>query len=135
MPSVEYMLSGGADLRDAFQDSLNSAIAHGLRPSRWIGLGEATCTAIEAVAREHPDATVDHIADAYDAFDREHCAHAEVERPRRLVARRGPFKRGQGSVPIASAADRAPNLPEDQQHDADDEQNPADRGDDGGYGQ
>jgi hypothetical protein len=64
----------GGELRDAFQDSLNCAIAHGSRPSRWIGLGDETCTAIEAVAREHPDATVNHIANAYDAFDREHGA-------------------------------------------------------------
>ena len=105
------MSSGGADLRDAFQESLNCAIAHGLRPSRWIGLGDKTFTAIESIAEEHPDATADHIAGAYDAFAREE------------------------SVPIASAADRAPNLSEDQEHDADDEQNPADRGDDGGYGQ
>jgi hypothetical protein len=90
------MSGHGADLRDAFQDSLNSAIAHGLRPSRWIGLGEVTCTAIDAVAREHPDATVDHIADAYDAFDREHCKQVDVEQPKRLVARRGPFKREGG---------------------------------------
>jgi hypothetical protein len=87
------MLGGEPDLRDTFQDSLNSAIAHGLRPSRWIGLGEATCSAIEVVAREHPDATVDHIADAYDAFDREHCKQIDADQPKRLVARRGPFKR------------------------------------------
>ena len=66
------MLGGEADLRDAFQESLNCAIAHGLRPSRWIGLGDKTFTAIEAVAEEHPDATVHHISGAYDAFAREH---------------------------------------------------------------
>ncbi len=60
------------DVHEAFSASLNAAIAHGLRPSRWTGLGEQTCSALEAIAREHPDATVDHIADAYDAFDREH---------------------------------------------------------------
>jgi hypothetical protein len=129
------MVVGAAELRDAFQDSLNSAIAHGLRPSRWIGLGEATCTAIEAVAREHPDATVDHIADAYDAFDREHKTRAEPEPSKRLVARRGSFNRSRGSVPVPSTADRASDLSENQQHDADDEQNPPDRGDDCGYGQ
>jgi hypothetical protein len=86
----------GANLRNAFQDSLNCAIAHGQRPSRWIGLGERTCTAIEAVAQEHPDATVDHIADAYDAFVREHepsspDAPPQAEPPKRLEARRGRF--------------------------------------------
>ena len=129
------MVAGAADLRDAFQDSLNSAIARGLRPSRWIGLGDQTFSAIEAIALEHPDATVDHIADAYDAFDREHSPHADVEQPRRLVARRGPFVRGRGSEPNFSAADRTPDLSEDQQHHADDEQNPPDRRDDAGYGQ
>lgn len=88
-------MSGEADgVYDAFRASLNGAIAHGLRPSRWIGLGDQTCTALEAIAREHPDATVDHIADAYDAFDREHRPHAVVEQPKRLVARREPFRRG-----------------------------------------
>jgi hypothetical protein len=129
------MVAGAADLRGAFQDSLNSAIAHGLRPSRWIGLGDQTFSAIEAIAREHPDATVDNIAEAYDAFDREHRPHTGVERPRRLVARRGPLTGRRESVPIASAADRAPDPSEDQQHHADDEQNPPDRRDDAGYGQ
>jgi hypothetical protein len=40
-----------------------------------------------------------------------------------------------GSVPIAAAADRAAYLAENQQHDADHEQDPADRGDDGRHGQ
>ena len=66
------MSGGEADLRDAFQESLNCAIAHGMRPSRWIGLGDKTFTAIEAIAEEHPDATADHISCAYDAFAREH---------------------------------------------------------------
>ncbi len=129
------MVAGAADLRDAFQDSLNSAIAHGLLPSRWIGLGDQTFSAIEAVAREHPDATVDDIAEAYDAFDREHSPHPDVKSPRRLVARRGPFTKGRELEPNFSAADRAPDLSEDQQHHADDEQNPPDRRDDAGHGQ
>ena len=66
------MLGEGADLRDAFQESLNGAITRGLRPSRWTGLGDKTFTAIEAIAEEHPDATADHISCAYDAFAREH---------------------------------------------------------------
>lgn len=88
-------MEAGTDLRDAFQDSLNRAIADGQRPSRWIGLGDRTRTAIEAVAEEHPDATADHIADAYDAFAREHEASGStaIEAPKRLEARRGRFKR------------------------------------------
>jgi hypothetical protein len=35
-------------------------------------LGPATYSAIDAVACAHPEATVDHIADAYDAFSIEH---------------------------------------------------------------
>lgn len=128
------MLDRAEDLRDTFQESLNSAIAHGLRPSRWIGLGEGTFGAIDVIAREHPDATVDRIADAYDAFDREHSPRTNVERPRRLVARRG-RSREIALEPDFSAADRAPDLSEDQQHHADDEQNPPDRRDDGGHGQ
>ncbi len=96
------MLGGGGDLRDAFQDSLNCAIAHGLRPSRWIGLGDETFTAIDAIAEEHPEATADHIAGAYDAFAREHGTAdvrtmddgpVPVEPPKRFVAQRGWFKR------------------------------------------
>jgi hypothetical protein len=66
------MLGDAEDLRDAFHDSLNCAIAHGLRPQRSVGLGDETCTAIEAIAEEHPDASVDQIACAFDAFAREH---------------------------------------------------------------
>ena len=76
-------------MRDAFQESLNCAIAHGLRPSRWIGLGDKTFTAIDAIADEHPDATADHIAGAYDAFAREHGVADVVEPPKRLAAQRG----------------------------------------------
>ena len=75
------MSSGEEDLRDAFQELLNCAIAHGLRPSRWIGLGDKTFTAIDAIAHEHPEATADHIAGAYDAFAREHGVADVVEPP------------------------------------------------------
>ncbi|MEN3318812.1 MAG: hypothetical protein V7643_2213 [Mycobacterium sp.] len=86
-----------ANLRSAFQECLNGAITHGQRPSRWIGLGQWTCTAIDAVAQEHPDATADHIADAYDAFAREHEPSNQqappAQPPKRLEARRGRFHR------------------------------------------
>jgi hypothetical protein len=89
-------MEGAADLRSTFQKSLNCAIAHGQRPSPRCGLGDRTHTAIEAVAQEHPDATADHIADAYDAFVREHepsspDAPPQAEPPKRLEARRGRF--------------------------------------------
>ena len=53
---------------------MNRAIVDGVRPSRSLGLGAETRAAIEAVADEHPEATVDQIADAYDAFIREQAA-------------------------------------------------------------
>ena len=79
-----------------FQWSLNGAITRGSAPSRDSGLGSATCDAIELVARDHPEAEVDSIAGAYDAFTREHgrigqdAAHLEPSRPktRHGVARR-----------------------------------------------
>jgi hypothetical protein len=90
-------MSGEAtDLRGAFQDSLNRAIARGQRPSRWLGLGDGTCEAIEAVAYEHPDATAAQIANAYDSFAREHGAAVDpanrpTQSPARPVARRDRF--------------------------------------------
>lgn len=90
-------MADDGDLYSAFQESLNRAITHGQRPSRWIGLGEETRSAIEAVAQEHPDATADHIADAYDAFARDHqptpATEPSAEPPKRLEARRGTFGR------------------------------------------
>jgi hypothetical protein len=73
-------MEAGVELRSAFQESLNRAIAHGQRPSRWSGLGDRTRSAIDAVAQEHPDATADHIADAYDAFTGEHESSKTVPR-------------------------------------------------------
>jgi hypothetical protein len=90
-------MEGETNLRSTFQTSLNCAIAHGQRPSQWTCLGARTHTAIDAVAQEHPDATADHIADAYDAFAREHepasppAPHAHE--PMRLEARRDRFNR------------------------------------------
>ena len=90
------MSAEATDLRCAFQDSLNCAIARGQRPSRWLGLGDGTCKAIEGVAYEHPDATAAQIADAYDAFARDHGAAVDpadrpTEPPARPVARRDRF--------------------------------------------
>ena len=65
-------MEGKTGLRSVFQDSLNCAITHGRQPARWIGLGDQTRAAIQAVAEEHPDATAEDIAYAYDAFAREH---------------------------------------------------------------
>ncbi|BBY29525.1 hypothetical protein [Mycolicibacterium sediminis] len=57
--------------RTTFEESLSAALARGEWPTQMAGLGPLARSAIEAVAREHPDATVHHIAEAYDAFGRE----------------------------------------------------------------
>ena len=60
------------DPRWVFQSMLNLAIVGGQLPSVGTTLGAQTRTAIDSVARAHPDATADEIAIAYDAFEREH---------------------------------------------------------------
>lgn len=90
-------MEGTSGLHGVFRDALNCAIAHGQYPSRWIGLGDETHAAIEAVAAEHPDASAEDIACAYDAFAREHGPSDDAEpiesEPQRLEARRDRFKR------------------------------------------
>lgn len=61
-----------AELRRRFQQLLNVAIAEGRVPDSDAGFGPRTLAAITQVAREHPEATADQIASAYDAFRREH---------------------------------------------------------------
>lgn len=61
-----------------FRQHLNSAIISGERPPRDAGLGSGTCDAIDLVATNHPEADVRLIADAYDAFAREHGAVMEA---------------------------------------------------------
>ena len=70
-----YSVSAESSFRatePSFLRCLNSAITLGVRPSQNDGLGPATCHAIDRVAREHPDAAVSLISDAFDAFAREH---------------------------------------------------------------
>ena len=61
--------------------------------SAWV-----TRPALRSKLWQHPDATADHIADAYDAFASEHQAAVATvsppaEGPKRLEARRGRFER------------------------------------------
>jgi hypothetical protein len=63
-----------AELRRRFQNALNCAITLGQVPTRGHGLGPHTFMAVAMVAQDHPDATPELIADAYDAFHREHLA-------------------------------------------------------------
>jgi hypothetical protein len=51
---------------------LNRAITNGHMPVDDLGIGPDTCAAIAAIAGDHPEATPELIADAYDAFAREH---------------------------------------------------------------
>jgi hypothetical protein len=62
-----------ADLRADFQELLHRAIIQGCLSAAHGGkLGPDTLAAIDRMAREHPDAGADLIAEAYDAFLREH---------------------------------------------------------------
>lgn len=61
-----------SELQRRFQIALSNAIARGHVPTHDTGLGQHTLTAVTAVAQDHPDATAAPIADAYDAYDREH---------------------------------------------------------------
>jgi hypothetical protein len=66
------MLAQPDELRAAFQELLNLALTRGRLTSSPCGLGPATLEAIDVVAIEHPDAEAALIAEAYDAFEREH---------------------------------------------------------------
>jgi hypothetical protein len=60
------------ELHQRFCRLLHHALAQGGTPDERTGLGPRTRAAVARVAREHPEATVDLIADAYDAFHLEH---------------------------------------------------------------
>ncbi len=59
-----------------FRELLTAAITAGRRPPHTALLGPASWAAIDAVAREHPDATADHLVAAHDAFTFEHTGDA-----------------------------------------------------------
>jgi hypothetical protein len=60
------------DLRSIFEEYLHGAITRGRIPPRHVGLGFDTLTVIDRIARQHPEADVELIADAYAAYAREH---------------------------------------------------------------
>lgn len=60
------------DPRWIFQNVLNIAMTRSETLHSTIDFGPQTNRALDAVARAHPDATSYEIADAYDAFEREH---------------------------------------------------------------
>lgn len=57
-----------------FQDLLTAAITRGHRPPPTTSLGPTCWIALDALAREHPDATPEHVVAAFDAFAIEHQA-------------------------------------------------------------
>lgn len=74
-PNLDWVLADPPrpdDLRLRFEGLLNLALTQGSWDSSTSGLGPRTLAAIEAVARDHPDADADQITNAYDAFQREH---------------------------------------------------------------
>lgn len=68
MPFPAVAWTYGGDDRFAWRVSGLPELRHCPWPAPfgWIGLGDETCAAIEAVAQEHPEATVDQIAHAYE---------------------------------------------------------------------
>lgn len=60
------------DARTAFEQALLCALTEGRIPSARGDFGMATWSAIEALARQHPEAEAVLISDAYDAFEQEH---------------------------------------------------------------
>lgn len=61
-----------AELQKRFLIALNNAITRGRAPGHDTGLGPHTLAAMTLVAQDHPDATAELIADAYDTFNSEH---------------------------------------------------------------
>ncbi|MGB8405902.1 MAG: hypothetical protein WCE30_17720 [Mycobacterium sp.] len=55
-----------------FRELLTEALTKGRRPPFTPLLGPASWGAIDVLAREHPDATADHVVAAHDAFAWEH---------------------------------------------------------------
>jgi hypothetical protein len=66
--------SATAGARSAFELALIHAITEGRLPGESADLGVHTSAAIEAIAREHPEAAAQLISGAYDAFQSEYGA-------------------------------------------------------------
>jgi hypothetical protein len=61
-------------LRAAFDDALLRAVTEGRMPPRYYEFGPLTWSAIVAIASEHPEASAELIANAFDSFERESSA-------------------------------------------------------------
>jgi hypothetical protein len=55
-----------------FHELLSAALTYGHRPRHTTAVGPTCWVAIDVLAREHPDATPEHVIAAYDAFAIEH---------------------------------------------------------------
>jgi hypothetical protein len=64
-----------------FHELLTAAITHGRRPQHTTAVGPTCWVAIDVLAREHPDATPEHVAAAYDAFAIDHQNPEATEAP------------------------------------------------------
>ena len=72
-PAVTYEAPTG-DVRSAFEHALMGAITEGRIPGENCPLGANTWAAIEAIARNHPEAATELINHAYDSFRTEYGA-------------------------------------------------------------
>ena len=73
-PTLTYEDTATGGARSAFEHALMCALTEGRLPGRTCSLGANTWAAIEAIARNHPEAETELINDAYDSFQTEYGA-------------------------------------------------------------
>ena len=73
-PASTYDDTATGGVRSAFEHALMCALTEGRLPGRSCALGANTWAAIEAIARNHPEAATELINDAYDSFRTEYGA-------------------------------------------------------------
>jgi hypothetical protein len=80
MTPDQYVASKQRRLHLAFRESLAAAITNGESTAGSAGLGPRTMSAIDAIAREHPEAAMGRIVEAHDAFLHEHVRRHQAPR-------------------------------------------------------
>ena len=73
-PAPTYDGAPNGGVRSAFEQALMCAITEGRLPGEGCPLGTNTWAAIEAIARNHPEAAAELINHAYDSFQSEYGA-------------------------------------------------------------
>lgn len=73
-PAMSYDDAPTGHVRSAFQHALMGAITEGRLPGEGCPLSAKTWAAIEAIARNHPEAAAELINHAYDSFQSEYGA-------------------------------------------------------------